>query len=180
MILFLQTWQWTMRCLQKLHFKLQSSCQLSHLQACFPTTLLALKVYVTVDAKKASLKAVHLRCWKEGAEDHAELRPLGCWVGRNWKTLETTRTHGYIYIIIDILIYIYIYLVYTYRQLHLSEFHWPIRRYHDASPKLCYLWHVAATLPPRQSYFPSSFMPNGTRLWYVAGTESLTSRVRWM
>ena len=53
-------------------------------------------VYVTVDAKKASLKAVHLRCWKEGAEDHAELR---------------------------------------------------------------------------QSYFPSSFMPNGTRLWYVAGSE---------
>lgn len=114
----------------------------------------------------------------------------GCWGScrapaswlLSWQELKNSwnYTHSRIYIYNYRYINIYIYLVYTYRQLHLSEFHWPIRRYHDASPKLCYLWHVAATLPPRQSYFPSSFMPNGTRLWYVAGTESLTSRVRWM
>ena len=53
-------------------------------------------VYVTLNASKAVLKAVHLRCWREGADDHAAL------------------AHG---------------------------------------------------------YFPSSFMPNGARLWYVASSE---------
>lgn len=52
-------------------------------------------VYVT-NERKAALTAVHVRCWKRGAEDHAELR---------------------------------------------------------------------------KSYFPSSFMPNGGRLWFVAGSE---------
>eukprot|EP00435_Cladocopium_sp_Y103_P023205 s2363_g5.t1 len=53
-------------------------------------------VYVTNDERKAALTAVHVRCWRRGAEDHAELR---------------------------------------------------------------------------QAYFPSSFMPNGARLWFVAGSE---------
>lgn len=53
-------------------------------------------VYVTNDERKAALTAVHVRCWRRGAEDHAELR---------------------------------------------------------------------------QAYFPSSFMPNGGRLWFVAGSE---------
>jgi hypothetical protein len=32
------------------------------------------EVYVTNDERKAALKAVHVRCWRRGAEDHAELR----------------------------------------------------------------------------------------------------------
>ena len=69
---------------------------------------------MTVDAKKASLKAVHLRCWG-GCWGSCRLRPLGCGVGRNRKTLETTRTHRDIY---------FYNLVYTYGHLHLSEFDW--------------------------------------------------------
>lgn len=32
-------------------------------------------VYVTYDATKTALKALHVRCWSEGREDHTELRP---------------------------------------------------------------------------------------------------------
>ena len=31
----------------------------------------------------------------------------------------------------------------------------------------CVLAHI-----PRAGYFPSSFMPDGSKLWYVAGTET--------
>ncbi|CAK9112219.1 unnamed protein product [Durusdinium trenchii] len=53
-------------------------------------------VYVTLNPSKVALKALHMRCWKEGKDDHSDL------------------TNG---------------------------------------------------------YYPSSFMPDGTRLWYVADTE---------
>ena len=32
------------------------------------------EVYVTNDERKAALTAVHVRCWRRGAEDHSELR----------------------------------------------------------------------------------------------------------